>query len=215
MNPKDKPGSGCGTPTLPPGRHSLSRSYVACHQRERLSRAVAEEAHEHGIAQLTVVGITARAHVSRKTFYELFEDKDACLEFACQESRDLLFQPVKAACAERWIDRVREAVAGLLDAAAEDPVMAELYLFRSASTGGGIGRTYESGIAMLSELLAQRDGRGDGERGEIEDLIARGVISVIGVRLRRGGAEELGAMHDELVRMMSISLVGIDETMRT
>ncbi len=42
-------------------------------------RAAVVEADEHGYASLTVGHIAARARVSRRTFYEMFDDREACL----------------------------------------------------------------------------------------------------------------------------------------
>ena len=41
---------------------------------------------------LTTKQIVSRARMSRKTFYTLFDDKAACLEFACEAARD---QPIE------------------------------------------------------------------------------------------------------------------------
>jgi AcrR family transcriptional regulator len=93
--------SGRGYPTLPAGRHGLGREFVEGHQRARLVAAVAAVAHELGITELTVVRITERARMSRKTFYEFFEGRKDCLRFACEEARGHLFDPVREVAERR------------------------------------------------------------------------------------------------------------------
>jgi AcrR family transcriptional regulator len=52
---------------------------VAEIQRSRLLSGAAGAIEEHGYAHTTVAQITGRARVSRRTFYELFANREACL----------------------------------------------------------------------------------------------------------------------------------------
>src|SRR6202035_4090531 len=61
---------------LPSGRHGLLPSFVAANQRERILSAVAQAAAELGYVEMSVEAITARAGVSRRTFYEHFKNKE-------------------------------------------------------------------------------------------------------------------------------------------
>ena len=54
-------------------------------RRARVLRAAVVEAGEHGYASLTVGHIAARARVSRRTFYEMFDDREACLLAVLQD----------------------------------------------------------------------------------------------------------------------------------
>ena len=49
-------------------------------QRSRLLAAAAATVDEEGYSRTTVARITERARVSRRTFYELFDDREACLD---------------------------------------------------------------------------------------------------------------------------------------
>jgi len=69
---------------LPPGRHGLPRDLVRAHQRQRLLEATALA--EQGYGRLTTARVTELAGVSRRTFYQHFEDLWACL-LAAYESR--------------------------------------------------------------------------------------------------------------------------------
>src|ERR1700683_3587976 len=62
---------------LPPGRHGLSRSYVAANQRERMLDAVADIVSFKGYVAMSVEEIVSGAGVSRRTFYDSFKDKEA------------------------------------------------------------------------------------------------------------------------------------------
>jgi AcrR family transcriptional regulator len=56
----------------------LARGSVPEIQRARILAALGEIARERGAARVTVAHIVARSGVSRRTFYEMFEDRDAC-----------------------------------------------------------------------------------------------------------------------------------------
>ncbi|MGB2710495.1 MAG: helix-turn-helix domain-containing protein, partial [Conexibacter sp.] len=63
---------------LPSGRHGLPRAYVLASQRSRLIDAAVRVAGSDCYAAMTVTAVIAGAGVSRRTFYEFFEDREAC-----------------------------------------------------------------------------------------------------------------------------------------
>jgi AcrR family transcriptional regulator len=64
---------------LPRGPHSLSREAIQASQRARLLAAAIDVVATKGYASTVVADVIARASVSRRTLYELFEDFEACL----------------------------------------------------------------------------------------------------------------------------------------
>lgn len=95
--------------TLPPGRHGLPADFVARNQRTRLVTALAPILAEDGYRSLTVARIVKAAHVSRRTFYDHFDNKDRAIE------------SVVSFAFEQLIERIKDAAAG-----AEDPREAAL-----------------------------------------------------------------------------------------
>jgi AcrR family transcriptional regulator len=65
-------------PGLPSGYTGLPRELVEASQRQRLLHGVTTTVAEKGYGPTTIVDITARAGVSKKTFYQHFPDKLAC-----------------------------------------------------------------------------------------------------------------------------------------
>lgn len=63
---------------LPRGRHAAPREVVAESQRERLLVAMAEACAAKGFANVAVADVIDRAHVSRRSFYEHFSNKEEC-----------------------------------------------------------------------------------------------------------------------------------------
>jgi AcrR family transcriptional regulator len=64
---------------LSPGRGGPGRKRVVDLQRARIVVAMTELVRERGVSRINVAHIVARSGVSRRTFYELFADREACL----------------------------------------------------------------------------------------------------------------------------------------
>src|SRR5829696_2746533 len=63
---------------LPRGSHGLAPGVVAASQRTRLIEALGRAVAEKGYAAATIDDVVSGAGVSKKTFYEHFQDKEAC-----------------------------------------------------------------------------------------------------------------------------------------
>ena len=88
-------------------------------QRARILTAMVELVAERGAANVTVAHIVGCSGVSRRTFYELFEDREACFLVAFDEAIEKITRrrcrPMKTlAMAREDPGRTRRA-AGLLD----------------------------------------------------------------------------------------------------
>jgi AcrR family transcriptional regulator len=104
-------------PGLPSGYTGLPRELVEASQRQRLLHGVTAAVAERGYGPATIVDITARAGVSKKTFYEHFPDKLACflaahdvggqamLDAATNASRDALRAGAHPIEQLRWANR--------------------------------------------------------------------------------------------------------------
>jgi AcrR family transcriptional regulator len=61
------------------GHNDVRRERVADIQRARILAAMVEVVAEHGAGNATVAHIVGRSGVSRRTFYDLFVDREDCL----------------------------------------------------------------------------------------------------------------------------------------
>src|SRR3954447_16062528 len=98
---------------LPRGTHGLDRSLVAASQRARLLEAVGRTVAEKGYAAATIDDIVRGAGVSKKTFYEHFDDKLGCFLAAYEAASDELYEHVRAAQEGgdgEWLERTRAGV---------------------------------------------------------------------------------------------------------
>jgi AcrR family transcriptional regulator/DNA-binding MarR family transcriptional regulator len=136
-----------------------TQSYGLPTQRDRLVAATGELAAELGSSAIGVHHICQRAGISRRTFYDLYVDRDACFVDVHQEAFGRLLGHVTGAVAEsgdEWEDRAVAVVHALLGAWEADRVLA--YLCVIASVGGGRGQAMalrRTAIAQIAGLLVE------------------------------------------------------------
>jgi AcrR family transcriptional regulator len=192
---------------LPAGRHGLGPEYVEAHQRRRLVVAVAELAHEQGLAGVTVGGLAERARISRKTFYDYFGNRDECVDYATTQAAAHLFDPIAEIAPAGGAGKdVAAGVRALLDAVRSEPNLAELALVHAPALGGKRGRHFqEVAIEAISALPAAAAAPSTRSRGG--ETIASAIIGVIACGLRRGQVEQLDAVGEQLVRLATLPTV--------
>jgi AcrR family transcriptional regulator len=140
---------------LPRGRHGLSRDAVARSQRERLLDAAARVTAERGYEATTVADIIAAAGVGRESFYELFEDRRACVLAAHQALLDDLVERVRAAYSGpgEWVDRCRATLRALLEWFAADPALGRFLLVEPAAVGPEFHAIFQAGFDRFVEVI--------------------------------------------------------------
>jgi AcrR family transcriptional regulator len=187
---------------LPAGRHRLGPTYVEAYQRRRLLVAVAELAHEQGLAGVTVSGLAERARISRKTFYDYFANRDEFVDYATTQAASQLCDPIAEIVAKRGGEEeaVAAGVHALLDAIRSEPKLAELALIHAPALGGERGRSCQEtvieALSALPALAAGAEGRAPGA-----ETIAAAMIGVIACRLRGGDVALGGEVGDDLIRL--------------
>jgi len=140
--------------------------------------------------------------VSRRTFYKLFEDREACFLAAFdQATAEIAAHVVPAFEGEkRWRERIRAALAELLEFLDEEPEVGRLCIVESLAAGP---RALEHRARVIETVKkALQEGHGETSRSrEPPPLTAEGVIgavsSVLHARLaeparRTGLAEPVG-----------------------
>src|SRR5947209_9973595 len=102
-------------------------------QRARLLEAMVRAVAEKGYEAATVADAVRLAKVSRGTFYELFESKEACLLAAYQAGYEVLEQRIDEAIAGAgdWRDELRLGIRAYLRALSQDPLFARVYLIEA------------------------------------------------------------------------------------
>ena len=148
---------------------------------------------ELGYSDTSVADITSRARVSRRTFYEQFPDREACLAAAIEDALGMVLGELGGAGLEglAWRERVRMGLWTILAFFDREPVLARVCVVQALRGGP---RVLERREAILAQLAAVVDeGRSEGARGaECTPLTAEGLVGaafwIVYARLLRGRA---------------------------
>jgi AcrR family transcriptional regulator len=200
------------TARLPRGRHGLSREAVARSQRERLLDAAARVAATRGYEATTVAGILGEAGVGRETFYELFEDRRACVLAAHQALLDDLVDQVRVAYESpgEWVERCRAALAVLLEWFAADPILGRFLLVELAAVGPEFHAVFQAGFDRFVEVI---DSGLDADLPDSDPLPATSLavgaaISRVYGEVAAGRTEELPALLPQLTYETLVPFLG-------
>jgi AcrR family transcriptional regulator/DNA-binding MarR family transcriptional regulator len=200
-----------------PKRLAVSRSTprvkVEEIQRSRLLGAAAATIDERGYEQASVASITARAGVSRRTFYELFGNREECLMALLEEVVERLEGELRAAGLEGllWRERVRGGLWAILSFLDAEPVLARVCVVHALYGSKRAMVCRERILARLAGVLDE--GRGEGPRGgECTLVTAEGLVGgafgVVYARLRSGETRPLTELLNELMGMIALQYLG-------
>ena len=182
-------------------------------QRSRLLGGAVAAVEELGWTNATVASIASRARVSRKTFYDLFDDREDCLLEVCEDTLERVVSELRAAGVGElaWPERVRSGLWVVLGFFDREPELARVCVVESAHGGSG-ARAWR--VDVLQRLIAIVDeGRLQGERAvEVPGLMAEGVVGAVLSILNRlllvGGGGSVSGSLDELASLVVLPYVG-------
>ncbi|MDO8189240.1 TetR/AcrR family transcriptional regulator [Conexibacter sp. JD483] len=198
---------------LPAGRHGLSRDFVAESQRTRVLDALVACVAEQGYPETRVTDLIARSGVSRKTFYELFADKEECFLAAYDAAVTLLMGGVTTAyeSEDEWIPAIRAALAAFLDFLAQHPELTRLCIVDVHAAGARALARRDAAVRGFYYFLDA--GRGDAPRalpGLTAEAVTGGMYEVIYGRVLRGSTADLPRLLPELVYWALMPFLGHD-----
>ncbi len=194
------------------------RAQVAAIQRARLLAAAVSVVDERGYGRVTVAQITARARVSRRTFYDLFENVEDCL---CAVVRDILetverqLDPGGELAGLVWRERVRLGLWQILCFFDAQPALARVLVVHSLKGGPGLAAERERALERLVGVVdaGRRENKRQRQGGELTLLSAEAVVgavaAIVAARLaRREHAESLSSLLGELSAIVVLPYFG-------
>jgi AcrR family transcriptional regulator len=175
-------------------------------QRGRMLAAAVDAVEDVGYAGMTVAQVIGRARVSRKTFYDVFTDREDCFlaafEQALEQGGELVAEVYHSK--DNWRDGVRAGLSRLLALMDDEPALTKLCVVESLAAGE---RVLERRARVMERLAAIVDeGRNaPGSNMTPPEVTAEGIVgAVFGVlhaRVLEKGREPL---HDLLGPLMSM-----------
>jgi AcrR family transcriptional regulator len=192
---------------------------VARSQRERLLEAAIRVVAAKGYAATTIGDLTGGAGVSRTTFYELFDDKEACFLAAYDGAVDVLVRQVTSAYEAEvtWPERAAAGLAALLAALAAEPEPARLSLVDVGSAGPAAQRRFRNAVQRLTPLFDEGRDFAAGGRGlpaNTSRMAIGGVTGLIAEELVAGRAEQLPDLLSDVLFATLVPYIGPDAAAR-
>lgn len=171
-----------------PARKVLVRAQVSDIQRARIVAGMVEVVAERGAANVTVADVVACSGVSRRTFYEIFEDREACFLAALDDAIERASERVLADYdpSAGWRERIACALLGLLSFLDEEPDLGRLLIVESLGAGPS---ALERRVSLMGEMVTIADGgRSQTQRAHkppplTAEGVVGGVLSVLHTRL--------------------------------
>ena len=209
---KTRPERTVEAPTRP-GAEIATPSRVSDIQRQRILAGMIDVAAERGAATVTVAHIVARSGVSRRTFYELFSDREQCLLVALDQALAHATAAVLPAydTPSRWRERIRAALTALLQFFDEEPAMARLCVVESLGAGP---QALERRTRIVHTLIGAIDeGRTEAKAGKeppalAAEAVVGAVLAVIHTRLTEHDSEPLSSLLPALMATIVLPYLG-------
>jgi AcrR family transcriptional regulator/DNA-binding MarR family transcriptional regulator len=183
-------------------------------QRTRIIDATIEALLERGHADLTVSAIITRARLSRKTFYDAFENRDACFTAVVEQIYTRAASSIIAAytAEKHWLSATRSALGALLHMIDEEPGLARVW-FLHAPAGPKESVDHRMHVATTLAQTLERNATSQirqGHSGHLTaEMVVGGATHVISSRLASDSNEPVIQLLGELMYMIALPYLGM------
>ena len=169
--------------------NGATRDRVSEIQRARILAAMVKECSERGASNVSVAHVVSRAGVSRRTFYEIFLDREDCFLAAFDDALARVSGQVSDAYDPdaKWVERVRAGLIAILQFLDADGGAGQLMIVGSLGAGADALERRRRCVAQVIAVVDE--GRKESKTaGEFPPLTAEGIV---------GGV--LSVLHSRLV----------------
>lgn len=192
---------------LPPGR-GRSRKAVCDNQRERLFAAMVATVAEKGYEATRVADLVELSGVSRKAFYEHFDDKQDCFLATLDEILSATAGVMASRLQSSGTPRIRAkkgALGALVQLVVAQPAAARMCLVEAYAAGPAAVARIDSAMAAFQALL-QKAFRELHEGREMPMEMVQGLVDgirkIVHTRLHRGVEAELVELVPDLLELL-------------
>jgi AcrR family transcriptional regulator len=206
-------------PRLRPGRHGLPREFVAENQRGRIAAGMIATVADYGYEEATMGRICGAAGVSSRTFYELFDSKQACFAATYEMIAAHLRESAWEASAEErsWPDRVRARIGAALEVFAANPDLARFTLAAPPRAGASIAARFHIAMEETLEALTEdlpKDLASRRPSRNAEHALLGGGVALIVAKVEAGEGECLPELLPDLTELALTPYLGRGEAAR-
>ncbi len=182
-------------------------------QRSRMLNSALAVISEHGYGEMSIARITGAAGVSRRTFYDLFQDREDCFLAVFDDTVARAREVVRAAHEHErgWQAQTRAALLALLLFLDREPGVRSLLIVDALKAGT---RVQERRVKVLRQLSSSLHEQGCRARpaSKLPALTGEGVVgAVLGVihtRLSADSTQPLVGLLNELMGIVVLPYLG-------
>ncbi len=182
-------------------------------QRARILGAALHVVDELGYPHATIAHVTSRARVSRRTFYDVFGNREECLLAALESVVERIGEELSALSLEAlaWDEGVRAGLWTVLSFFDREPVLARVCVVQALRGGPRVLERREQVLAGLARVVDR--GREENDKGRAcTPLMADGLVGaafgIVYGRLLKGKHDALTDLHGELMGMIVLPYLG-------
>ena len=196
-----------------PDRRSNGHGQVVELQRARMLTAMLQEISERGAVNVSVGHVVARSGVSRRTFYEIFQDREDCFLAAFDDALKHVAAAVVPAYEQpgSWRVRMRSALVALLGCLEHDRATGRLLIVESLAAGPCALERRQEVLARIVPVVEQgtveAKAPGDPPALAAEGIVG-GVLSVLHSRLTDKNSSSLLDLAGPLMGMIVLPYLG-------
>lgn len=194
---------------IPAGRHGLAPADVVADQRARLHASMIILAADNGYPSTSVKDLISHAKISRRTFYELHNNREACLVASCHTLVDdwrarstVALREATKAGPTSVRGRLHMALQALVELVQTDPRGARTLFVETLNAGSG-GQQALAGASRPLEQLLDRElfpNRTGCRPSVVATAVIGGILEIVVERLRTSRTDELPGLVDPLVQ---------------
>jgi AcrR family transcriptional regulator len=175
--------------------------------------ATVDAVEDVGYARMTVAHVIGRARVSRKTFYDVFADREDCFlaafEQALSQARLLASEAYERESG--WREGIRSALARMLMLMDEEPGLAELCVVEALAAGENVLERRAQVLDELAQVIDQGRLSTTATR-EPPQVTAEGIVGVVfavlHTRLLEEGRQPLTDLLGSLMSIIVLPYLG-------
>lgn len=174
--------------------------------RRRAIDAMAGAVAELGYAQVTVADVLRRAHMSRRTFYRLYANREDCFVDTYATVRDTALARIddNGGGPDSTCDGIERPLRAVLEYLAAEPAHAYVLITEPAAAGQPSSARHNETLDALREHLAPALPGGREPANDIASTAAVGAVyHVIQQHIAEGHLDELPGVAPRLARLLT------------
>jgi AcrR family transcriptional regulator len=169
--------------------------------------AMAELCAEQGYEATKIADVVRRAHVARKTLYDIFSGKEelflAAFDLTVAEAEAQVAEACEPIAAEDWQARTEAGLRALLEFVTAHPAEAKLCLVEAPAACPESAARYEAALEGFIAGLREAAPPSSARPATLEEALVGGTVWIVQREVRRDAADRATDLFPELAQFVT------------